>query len=559
MAITINSDTLIPTESSFKVSAGPGAGKTHWLSLHIKNVLAHGRSLGISRKIACISYTNVGVETILERIPNDNSLVDVCTIHSFLYNQVVKPFLYIDAEKWGIDINNLRVSPSEPFQTKAFANIIIGDIKALWVNPNSLVKGLIKCTWRSRAGNTIKFTPRYLIKNEDKYGHETKYSVPQLAYDKFVELKWGKGILSYDDVLYLAIEILKQHPYIYRILAARYPYFFVDEFQDTIPTIMDFIKSLAQYGVKIGVVGDKAQTIYDFIGASVANFDSFTVQGQIDYEIHGNRRSSPEIVNLLNCIRTDFVQTPIGTTSGIKHIFLVGDKLNAYQKAIEISCTDDVHSLAFPNIIANSLKYKTEADVNIKGLIDSDFDSDFQRATEIKIYLKAVEYAFNNDFKEAWFHLDLLDNNREHTISVLRMLLNHRNEYKDGSLYDFYEFVKHNINQKLTLLKKGRIKDFYLSHSYLEMALSMKVSDCQAMHKTIHKAKGEEYDNILLIINEPADIKVLSSPDLSNNSTDRVYYVGMSRAKNSLFINVESISEESKLILQKLPIDIIEL
>lgn len=59
-------------------------------------------------------------------------------------------------------------------------------------------------------------------------------SVPQLAYDKFVELKWGKGILSYDDVLYLAIEILKQHPYIYRILAARYPYFFVDEFQDTI-------------------------------------------------------------------------------------------------------------------------------------------------------------------------------------------------------------------------------------------------------------------------------------------------------------------------------------
>ncbi len=64
----IESDSLIPIEQHFRVSAGPGSGKTHWLILHIKNVLAHSERLAKTRKIVCITYTNVASETILYRL-----------------------------------------------------------------------------------------------------------------------------------------------------------------------------------------------------------------------------------------------------------------------------------------------------------------------------------------------------------------------------------------------------------------------------------------------------------------------------------------------------------
>lgn len=63
MAVTvIKSNTPIDTEQHFLVKAGPGAGKTYWLIQHIKHVLSTSNRLGKIKKIACITYTNIGVE-----------------------------------------------------------------------------------------------------------------------------------------------------------------------------------------------------------------------------------------------------------------------------------------------------------------------------------------------------------------------------------------------------------------------------------------------------------------------------------------------------------------
>lgn len=83
MATSITSDDLIPIEQHFKISAGPGAGKTYWLINHIKNVLHTSTRLYRTRKIACITYTNIAVETILTRLGSSSDRVEVCTIHSF--------------------------------------------------------------------------------------------------------------------------------------------------------------------------------------------------------------------------------------------------------------------------------------------------------------------------------------------------------------------------------------------------------------------------------------------------------------------------------------------
>lgn len=101
----ITSDSLlIDIEHHFRVSAGPGAGKTHWMVEHIRNVLHRSKRLGKTRKIACITYTNIAVETILARLGTSADRVEVSTIHSFLYKHIIKPYASFIAANFGLSI-----------------------------------------------------------------------------------------------------------------------------------------------------------------------------------------------------------------------------------------------------------------------------------------------------------------------------------------------------------------------------------------------------------------------------------------------------------------------
>ena len=83
----ITSDYILEDmDTHFKITAGPGAGKTYWLVEHIKNVLKNSTRLLSTSKIACITYTNVAVEEIQQRLEITGNKVEVSTIHSFLYN-----------------------------------------------------------------------------------------------------------------------------------------------------------------------------------------------------------------------------------------------------------------------------------------------------------------------------------------------------------------------------------------------------------------------------------------------------------------------------------------
>ncbi|WP_304522574.1 UvrD-helicase domain-containing protein [Bacteroides acidifaciens] len=559
MVNEITSDTLIDVDQSFKIHAGPGAGKTHWLSTHIRQILCKSKRIGIIRKIACISYTNVGAETILDRIPNSSSCVEVATIHSFLYKNIVKPFLRFYADSFGINLDRMKIVPYEAFMAKGYIMLFLERINERWIHPDSVISGLKQCRWVYENGEFIHFKPRYPVKAKNVQGKTTKYFVSQVIYDKFVKYQWAQGYISYDDVIYFSIQLLKRCPYIYNTIVAKYPYFFIDEFQDSIPAIVDFAKHLGNRGCIIGVVGDKAQTIYDFIGASPALFDSFIVPYMLEYKIHGNRRSSPQIVSLLNHIRPDFRQIPINTSNNDVPLLIIGDKLDAYEYALSVCGQVEIQSLAFPNIIASSMKYNVEGSISNSHLIDSDFDSDFLRSLWVKNLIKAVEYAHQNNLSEAWYYLDILWDDRTMAISCLRKLLDERNKYLKGSLYDFYMFLINHIGIELKKLRSGNIKNFYMSHLYIDMALGVKISDCKTTHKTIHKSKGEEYDNVMVIINNPKDIEVLLNPNLNDNPTHRVYYVGMSRAKERLFINVEEMAIDVEEYLTHLPIKIVRL
>lgn len=552
MAIIITSEQTIPIDEPFKVSAGPGAGKTHWLISHIKNVVSKSHKLDVVKKVACITYTNVGIDTITSRLNIGNDVVEVCTIHSFLYANVVKPYIHLVADDFELKLDKLVVIDDSNFKSEGTTAFVLNRIGKSWLDAKIYLKGLLRAMWRYENHEYKHYKPDYA---QVYYLKSGKRYVGNDWYMGFKRWLWSGGYISFDDILYFSYILLSRYPNIYKLIKAKYPYIFVDEFQDTIPFVVDFLTQLGNEGVIVGVVGDKAQSIYGFIGATVQQFDNFSVPKMQEYEIRGNKRSTKQIIDLLNVIRTDFSQEWLSGLEGMVPELLVGDMLNCYQQSIEKSGTNDVQSLAFQNVLANSMRKKNGAR-DVEKILEMDFDSHAGRQMVIKALIKAVEYTRMNDLRSAWYQLDIINRDRTLTIVLLRRLLNGYKNYKDGSLMDFYNFLVNDLHVKIAQIEDKVIEDFYVSHTYADAALGVKDGDSNDKHKTIHKSKGEEYDNVFVILKEEDDLEFLLSPNLNDNNAHRVYYVAASRAIKRLFINVPTLSAENRLKFQGKPINI---
>lgn len=550
MATVIGSEDRIPIDEPFKVSAGPGAGKTHWLIGHIKDVVAHSKKLGAVKKVACITYTNVGTDSISRRLRYDNDCVEVATIHSFLFTNVVKPYAYLVAAEIGLKTEGLIVVDESSYMSQGYAYDLLKDMGKTWIDAELFSIALSRCRWHYDNYQFVGFKPKYA---QPAQKCKKPYKIPNDAYFGFKIHLWSQGKLSYDDILYVSWLIFGKYPQAYKLLQSKYPYFFVDEFQDTIPFVVDFLQRMGNEGTVVGVVGDKAQAIYEFVGVTARQFDNFTVPGMQEYEIHGNRRSTLQIVNLLNAIRTEFQQEHLSGLTGEDPVLIVGDMLDCYQKSIEVSGTDDVRSLAFPNIIANSMRTRNGARAAVN-LLDKDFDGDATRQFVVKALLKAVEYARMSDLRNAWHQMDMINDDRTKSIVLLRRLLTGYDLYKNGTLMDFYAFVNGQLGLGLKGFRKGDLKAFYETHLYSDAALGIKGADADTKHKTIHKSKGDEFDNVFVVLNEEADMSFMLAPQLDDNVAHRVYYVGISRAVQRLFVNTPTLSAENEKAMCALPI-----
>ena len=135
-------------------------------------------------------------------------------------------------------------------------------------------------------------------KNGKTYGDVYASNSVGLFYKK---LAWAQGILNYDDVNYFALKLIMKYRWITKILAISFPYIFIDEFQDTNPLQALILQAIGKnIEMKIGIIGDTAQSIYKFQGATPTIFNGFKVPNLVDLEIKNNRRSLTPIVDFLN-------------------------------------------------------------------------------------------------------------------------------------------------------------------------------------------------------------------------------------------------------------------
>lgn len=267
----------VDNNESFIVEAGAGSGKTWSLVQALFYILqVKGNQLKVAnRKVACITYTNVAKEEIIDRI-HANQLIDVKTIHDFLWD-IIKPFQ-----------RELKLELLEIVKKQYAKNTDI------LLTTKATTK---KYTEAKEKADKYKLTLDELDKFKGK-----------IEYRDYYNRK--KGIISHDDILKLATALLGKYSNIYKIIQDTYPIIFIDEYQDTNQEIAEALLNNVKNNSSIlfGLFGDYNQQIY---GKTIGKVDDikFSLKKIPKDE---NYRCSLEVIILLNKLRSDIQQRQSG-------------------------------------------------------------------------------------------------------------------------------------------------------------------------------------------------------------------------------------------------------
>ena len=118
----------------------------------------------------------------------------------------------------------------------------------------------------------------------------------------YEEVKTTRGIIDFEDVLLLTVGILAERDDIARIVRSQYRHFVVDEYQDVNALQQRLLDLWVGERDDVCVVGDAAQTIYSFTGATPKHLLEFPRRyptAQV-VKLVRNYRSTPQIVALAN-------------------------------------------------------------------------------------------------------------------------------------------------------------------------------------------------------------------------------------------------------------------
>lgn len=372
----------------------------------------------------------------------------------------------------------------------------------------------------------------------------------------------------------------------------RYPYIFIDEFQDTNPIQTKIITWLADAGSIVGVIGDPAQSIYQFQDARRDDFIEFNLPRLVSYEIRNNRRSTNKIINLLNYMRKDdaLEQRGVRNEEGTDVLVAVSDNIRKLRSYFD----EEVKSLDMDSEIGIITRYNDDV-TKLKSLngsidneiwekfrlIDSNRESFFsrlflsieyacQRRYEIAVkeFLKAFRTDEDGQFKKllnGHAHSDLIK--RSVVLIILEYFITNWETLNKMSLYEIYNIINYilsetnNCDIRLPKMKRGsKFFNFAEDTNVADLVNSLKLFEDKSNIRTIHAMKGTEYQSILLYISKDLELNNIINPHINNTKDDcRIYYVALSRAKDFICISVPSLSKDMKERLVELGMKVIEI
>ncbi|MDA9263233.1 UvrD-helicase domain-containing protein [Saprospiraceae bacterium] len=278
------------------VIAGPGSGKTRVLTYRIAHLLNNGIP---PWQILALTFTNKSAKEMKERIEkivgSGANRVWAGTFHS-----IFARILRVEAHRIGYP-NDFTI-----YDTDDSKSVIKEIIKTLKLDPKVYNVGAIRARISSAKSNLI--TPKAYVVNEDLMTSDKMNRRPMthLIYEKYTHKCLKAGAMDFDDLLLQMFKLLYQNPDEIRLKYQRqFQYLMVDEFQDTNFLQYEILKLLCVYEgspQNICIVGDDAQSIYSFRGATIENILMFEQDFPRlkTYKLEQNYRSTDHIVAAAN-------------------------------------------------------------------------------------------------------------------------------------------------------------------------------------------------------------------------------------------------------------------
>lgn len=262
------------------VTACPGSGKTRVLTARV--VKALGELETRQGRIVALTYTNRAADEIMTRLDEENVETDrlwTGTIHAFALEWVLRPYAPYCAElRHGFTVVNEHLAGKILIRLKRAAGMDFYDTVS---------------TARRRDGTDCNQT-----------------SIAKGVFRAYKAELRSLQVIDFDDVLYLAYQLLQDRPEIAATVGAITRVICVDEVQDIQDlqyAILSSLYSAAKAKPALFFVGDEHQSIYESLGALTKTpqeiAQEFNLAAIRHLTLYGNYRSSQRIIDLYRQFR----------------------------------------------------------------------------------------------------------------------------------------------------------------------------------------------------------------------------------------------------------------
>lgn len=126
----------------------------------------------------------------------------------------------------------------------------------------------------------------------------------EAVYTAYEKVKRSAGVIDFEDLLRAMCWGIEEHSDVAEQIRAQYRHFVVDEYQDVNPLQQRLLEAWLGGRQDLTVVGDAAQTIYSFTGATSSYLVDFPRRhrGAVVVRLVRDYRSTPQVVGLANAV-----------------------------------------------------------------------------------------------------------------------------------------------------------------------------------------------------------------------------------------------------------------
>ena len=289
----------------FQLQAGPGTGKTRTLVKRVLSLLADGID---PAAILILTFSNRAAGELSERLtaaaPDAAPKLWIGTFHAFGLDLVRR---YHD---------KLALAPSPSLFDRSDAIEVLEDIlptlplvhyRNLW-DPAMVLRDIVNAI--SRAKDEMVGPERYRAlakamkaetvgRDEDARVAAAKCLEIADIYDLYEEALRSHGGVDFGDLIMRPTRLLEDDEAVRIGVQLRHRHVLVDEYQDVNRASARLLKTVAENGERLWVVGDARQSIYRFRGASSENMVRFgsDYPGAVTDQLGVNYRSTEQIVH----------------------------------------------------------------------------------------------------------------------------------------------------------------------------------------------------------------------------------------------------------------------